>query len=93
MIKPVKSDLGKSFVAVENENVLDHSQTVLALLEYVVSILNVCLTHVHCLVLLVRGGADEPAAAFHRLKREQIEPRDSLFEEKTPHAFVAFHPL
>lgn len=64
------------------------SRTVSALFESAVSTDSVRLTHVHSLVLLVKGGADEPAAAPHRLKREQIESLESPFEEKTPRVSV-----
>lgn len=40
-------------------------------------------THLHRLVIIVRGSADEPAAALHRLKFGQGDSAGCLYEEET----------
>lgn len=43
---------------------------------------SICLVHLHRLVFIVTGSADEPAAALHRLKFGQGISAGSLSEEE-----------
>lgn len=45
-------------------------------------------THLHWLVLIIKGSADEPASTLDRLKCVERDSCGSLVEEETVHASI-----